>query len=126
MEKDKKQQMQCKSLNICQYSPTCDLQGVNARLNLLFKEVCALKTNGSGGGGSNPVSITEDDFESDGTTYLNNKIGSKALSIFWNDINRFIYRRDNEWQYVTGGIQITIPGFDANSNLYNLEIWIKG
>lgn len=120
--------MLCKTLNICQYRPvrSCDDYGINSRFNLLFKEVCALKSGGAVGGGNNPVSITEEDFENNGITYLNSNIGTKALSIFWNDINRFIYRANGEWQYVSGGIEITIPGFDANANLYNLEIWIKG
>jgi len=145
------------NLNICQYTPvrTCDEYGVNARFNLLFKEVCALKNSqyilpiasnvilggirvGPGltinsstgvlstvsGSGIGWESITSNDFESDGVTYLNPSLTSN-LSIFWNDINRYIYESDGEWDYVTGGIKILIPGFDATSNFYHLEIVIK-
>ena len=151
--------MSCKRLNICQYSPVrvCDEYGVNARFNLLFKEVCALKStpyilpiasstilggirvgsgltiNSSTGvlsatGGSEGISwlsIPEDaTFEPDGVTLLNDSL-SDSLSIFWNDINRYIYEADGEWQYVTGGIEILLPGFDATTNNYHLEIVIK-
>lgn len=152
--------MNCKRLNICQYTPvrsSCDEYGVNARFNLLFKEVCSLKSTpyilpiasstilggirvGSGltinsstgvlsatggGGGISWLSVPEDaTFEPDGVTLLNDSL-SNSLSIFWNDINRYIYEADGEWQYVTGGIEILLPGFDATTNNYHLEIVIK-
>lgn len=146
------------NLNICKYTPvkTCDEFGINARFNLLFKEVCLLKVSpyilpiasttilggirvgagltinastgvltatASGGGSTSLISITQTDFEADGTTYLNSLITS--VSIFWNDVNRFIYESQGEWQYVAGGIKILMPGFDATINSYNLEIFIK-
>ena len=76
-------------------------------------------------GGIKHYSITQLDFEPDGITYLNPVLVSDNASIFWNDINRYIYQANGEWDYVTGGIQILIPGFDANTNLYNLEIITK-
>jgi len=148
------------NLNICQYRPVriCDEFGVNARFNLLFKEVCSLKSTpyilpiasstilggirvgtglninastgvlsviGGGGGGIGWLSVPADaTFEPDGTTLLHGSL-SNSLSIFWNDINRYIYEEDGEWQYVTGGFQILLPGFDANTNNYHLEIVIK-
>lgn len=151
-----------KNLNICKYTSVslCDAYGVNARFNLLFQEVCALKNsspssyilpiatsvalggikvgtgltiNSSTGvlsvatsGNTNHFSITSVDFESDGKTYINTALVFDNTSIFLNDVNRFIYRVQGEWTYVTGGgIQILIPGFDANVNSYNIEIFTK-
>lgn len=78
----------------------------------------------SGGGDTSLVSITSIDFESDGITYLNSDLGNN-VSVFWNDINRFIYEADAEFQYVSGGIEILLAGFDANQVNYHLEIFIK-
>ncbi len=151
--------MSCRNLNICQYTPvrSCDDYGINARFNLLFKEVCALKsspyilpiasytilggirvgsgltidpstgvlsTTGGGGGGTTLIPITSADFESDGITYLNSSLGNQ-LSIFWDDINRFIFEDEGEWQVIAGGIQILMPGFDATQFSYHLEIFIR-
>lgn len=145
------------NLNICSYTPIkmCDEFGVNARFNILFKEVCFLKStpyilpiasniilggirvgtglhiNASTGVLSttdastfSPLSITQVDFQVDGKTYLNSDINGN-ISIFWNDVNRFIYESNSEWRFVAGGIQILMPGFDATTNNYNLEIFIK-
>lgn len=145
---------------ICKYTPVriCDEYGVNARFNLLFKEVCALKSTpytlpiasasvlggikvGSGlsinsttgvlstsGSSSNVnfIPITQADFENDGVTYLNSSLDSaNSILIFWDNIGRHIYEADGEWAQVSGGIEITIPGFDATSNTYNLVIFTK-
>jgi hypothetical protein len=140
-----------KNLNICKYTcvKTCDEFGVNARFNLLFEEVCALKARDSSGyvlpiasastlGGIkvgsglsinpstgvlttdanlnsvNHFSITSNHFESsDGRTYLNSALTPDNTSIYWNDVNKFLYTTLGEWIYVAGGIKIMSPGFDA-------------
>lgn len=117
------------NLNVCNYRPVSSCEGwygINARFNLLFQEVCALK-NGGSGGGLKLVSIVSSNFQGNGITYLNPIInsGTNNTSIFWNDVNRFIYLADGEWSYVPGGINITIPGFNAAANSYHLEIFIK-
>lgn len=152
--------MSCPRLNICKYTPVriCDEFGVNARFNLLFKEVCALK-NGSqyilpiasstilGGirvgtgltinsstgvlSTTNPdpgnlhISITQNDFESDGVTYLNPLIEDDNVSIFVSQLPNFLYKEDGAWEYVSGGFRMLVPWFDANSNNYNLELFFK-
>lgn len=146
------------NLNICKYTPACDLYGINRRLNLLFQEVCSLKSNSNyvlpiasttilggikvGSGltinsttgvlsvitGDSKIwhyAVTSADFELDGVTYLNDALVDDNTSIFWNDINRFIYKDQDEWKYVNGGIEILIDGFDASVNGYNLEIIMK-
>lgn len=69
--------------------------------------------------------VTSEDFEVDGVTYLNDALVDDNTSIFWNDINRFIYEAQGEWEYVEGGIRILMDGFDANVYGYNLEIIMK-
>lgn len=71
------------------------------------------------------ISITSSDFQSDGVTYLNPHLVSDNTSIFLSDIPGYIYRTNSQWQYVSGGIKILIPGFNANLNSYHLEIDIK-
>lgn len=73
---------------------------------------------------SSPISITQDDFESDGVTYLNDFIDNNA-KVFWSDLPNFLYESKGQWQYVTGGIKILMPGFNANTNQYNLEIFLN-
>jgi len=116
-----------KNLNICKYTAVklCDEYGINQRFNLLFQEVCALKNTTPAATGGH-ISITSADFEADGITYINPLLKMDNTSVFWNDIPRYIYRNQGEWQYVFGGgIRILIPGFDANINSYNLELSLK-
>lgn len=79
----------------------------------------------SGSGGTSHISITNVDFQSDGVTYLNDLLVPDNVSIFWSDIPNYIYQDVGQWQYVTGGIKILIPGFDARVNSYHFELDIK-
>ncbi len=86
----------------------------------------------SGGGtltGTSNISITSSDFESDGVTYLNSLLVDDNVSVFWSDLPNFIYKDKGQWEYVVGspsnGIKILIPGFDANTFDYNLELFLK-
>jgi hypothetical protein len=100
------------------------LGGIRVGSGLAINASTGILTATGSGGGIEWVSITQADFEGDGKTYLNSDFTSNT-SIFWNDINRFIYEAQGEWQYVAGGIEILMPGFDASQNPCNLEIIIK-
>lgn len=80
---------------------------------------------GPGAGGVSNISIQSANFQPDGVTYKNVLLVPDNVSVFWNDIPRFIYQDQGEWQYVTGGIKILIPGFNANTANYHLELFIK-
>ncbi len=89
--------------------------------NFLFKA-----QNATGGGSSItpslPVSspylipITGADF-ANSTDYLNVSIAGKNLEIWWSGANRYLYEPSSplgaEFAYISGGVQITIAGFDA-------------
>jgi len=62
------------------------------------------------------VIITAADFSADGKTVERTDWLNKTLTIFWNNINRFILQADGEWAYnPTGGFEILVPSdFDAN------------
>lgn len=80
---------------------------------------------GAGAGAIAHISITSTDFEPDGITYLNPLAVPDNISLFFSDLPAYIYQDAGQWQYVTGGIKILIPGFDANSNSYHLELDVK-
>jgi hypothetical protein len=88
-----------------------------------------LTTNGTSTNWVSPIiPITSADFESDGVTYINTDIPETQYkyAIFWNDLSRFIYE-GTEWNYVAnGGFEVIIPGFDANSQNYNLFLFLYG
>jgi hypothetical protein len=92
-----------------------------------------LTTNGTSASWFSPdLFINSSDFEADGVTYIDTNLVNNKLSIFWNDINRFIYSADEEpsqieFEYlVGGGFRILIPGFDANTNSYHFFISLRG
>lgn len=76
----------------------------------------------------NYIAITSADFEADGKTYLTTAIQFNHVDVFFNDLPRFIYNEpgNQEWDYVAGGIEILLPGFNANTNDYHLYIFKKG
>lgn len=83
--------------------------------------------NGNGAW-ANPFAITpfvSADFEPDGTTVIDTSLNGRTYELFFNDLNRFL-AQGTEWDYVIGGgYQILIPGFDANTNNYNLYLFFK-
>ncbi len=77
--------------------------------------------------GDTHISLTADNFESDGVTYVNSTLQYFTFSIFWNEINRFIYQSEGEFtRNPSGGFEITIDGFDANTNDCHIELFLKG
>ncbi len=105
--------------------------------DLLYKNNIARNIVNGGGGGTpvtpitpagdctgGPIHITSANFEADGVTVIDTEWNNKVLQIFWNDIPRFIYD-PAEWTYVVGGgFRILIDGFDANTNDYNLYVFV--
>lgn len=93
-----------------------------------------IKSQGlSGGGGSiTPVTpignifpfiITSSAFESDGVSYNNSDIVGVSLTIFINEVSQsWMTASATTFSYTVTGIQISIPGFDANSFSYTIMI----
>lgn len=80
----------------------------------------------SGVKGTSNISIKSSDFEEDGVTYINDLLVSDNVSIFWSDLANFIYQDAGQWEYVDGGgIKILIPGFNATTTSYHLELFLK-
>lgn len=73
------------------------------------------------------ISLTSSDFQGDGVTYLNPLLNAtNKVSIFWSDLPNFLYESRGDWQYVAGGIEILIGGFNASTNPnYKLELFFK-
>lgn len=86
-----------------------------------------LTTNGTSASWASPlIHITSADFEPDGVTYVNTNLAFNKFDLFWDDLPNFIYE-GVAWEYEPGGgFNITIPGFDANANGYNLHLFLKG
>lgn len=87
--------------------------------------------DGGGGGSVTPITpsginypfyIHSSDFESDGVTYLNDKIAGVNIALFINEyVQQFFPGVD--FTYVpTGGFVITAPGFDANNFEYTIRV----
>lgn len=71
------------------------------------------------------VPFVSADFDPDGSTVTDATLNAKTYELFFNDLNRFLINT-TEWNYIVGGgFQITLPGFDANSNNYNLYLFFK-
>ncbi len=64
------------------------------------------------------ISIGATDFEPDGVTYLNPLLVYDNWALFWSDLPNYLYISRGQWQYVTGGIKILIPTFDASNPLF--------
>lgn len=70
------------------------------------------------------ITITNPDFQPDGITYINTNLANKSLKVFGNWIPKFL-NNPTEWvDYPGGGIQITIPEFNAATQGYSYELEI--
>jgi hypothetical protein len=88
--------------------------------------------NNGGGGSVSPVTPVEDifpfiitspDFESDGISYNNPDIVGVNLSIFINEVSQqWLTASSTTFSYTVTGIQILVPGFDANAADYTIMI----
>jgi hypothetical protein len=74
---------------------------------------------------SSVISVTSEDFESDGITCNLPQLAGLEFEIFLNEVSRFLYF-STEWESIeSGGFQILIPGFDASVDQYHLYIFTK-
>jgi hypothetical protein len=69
-----------------------------------------------------PFIITSADFESDGVTYLNVAIDGDSLYLLANNVPNPMLTAPTDFVYVSGGIQIVLPGFDANTFDYTIAV----
>jgi len=87
---------------------------------------------GTGGGSVTPVSpsqpifpfwIFSADFESDGVTILDTRFEGANVALFINEFSQqWLGAGLGYFVYVDGGIEITIPGFDANTQDYTIMV----
>jgi hypothetical protein len=120
------------------YDQDSDYEDIKATANYLFS-LCGkyailanyIVNNSTGGDyvspitlGSSPylIVVTSSQF-SDATNYNNANLVGKTLSVFWNDIPRFLIP-DVEYEVTATGINILVPGFDATSASYTFFIFI--
>ncbi len=88
--------------------------------------------NNGGGGSISPITpvngifpfiITSADFESDGISYNNSRIVGVNLSIFIDEVSQqWLTASSTTFAYTATGIQILVPGFDANNYSYTIMI----
>lgn len=69
-----------------------------------------------------PFIITSNDFEADGTSYNNADIVGDNLMIFINEWTQQWLLAPDAFVYTATGIQIVLPGFDANTSDYTIVI----
>lgn len=87
------------------------------------------------GGGSSVIPITpggqndfpfwafSSDFESDGVTLLDPRLDGVSVAIFINEFSQqWLGAGLGYFVYVPGGIRITIPGFDTNTQSYTIMV----
>lgn len=79
----------------------------------------AVVVPGSGAGQSFPIYITQSNFSST-TLYPNTNLAGLNIKVWLNEINRYLV--DGEYEVLTTGLNILLPGFDASANTYFLII----
>jgi len=99
----------------------------NMRLNSILLQMVDLADaagGGSGGSGSIVAELTSANFVNDTDCPLTSLAG-KNLAIFWNELQRFLIKADNEWEDLPGGgFKIKMTGFEASSNNYHLYAFV--
>lgn len=76
-------------------------------------------------GGQNdfPFWAFSSSFESDGVTLLDSRLNGVNIAIFINEFSQqWLGAGFGYFVYVEGGIEITIPGFDANTQEYTIMV----
>lgn len=96
-----------------------------------FRLEAASYTGGGGSvlpitpGGQNefPFWAFSSDFESDGVTLLDSRLNGVNIAIFINEFSQqWLGAGLGYFIYVDGGIEITIPGFDSNTQEYTIMV----
>ena len=96
-----------------------------------FRLEAASYTGGGGSvlpitpGGQNefPFWVFSSNFESDGVTILDSRLNGVNVAIFINEFSQqWLGAGLGYFIYVSGGIEITIPGFDANTQDYTIMV----
>lgn len=81
---------------------------------------------GSGSGGAVtqvfPFLVTSADFEVDGVTLLDGRISTNNVTLFANNFAGNFLIAPTDFVYVSGGIQVIAPGFDANTFNYTILV----
>lgn len=70
-----------------------------------------------------PFIVTSADFEADGVTLNDSRIPGNSVSLFVNNFASNILVAPTDFIYVSGGIEIVAPGFDASSFSYVIQIF---
>lgn len=73
------------------------------------------------------LSIKGSDF-ANATEYINEYLTNFTLSIFISEMGRFIYEDTGEWEPITDGFKVLLPGFDATDPSianWHFELFLK-
>lgn len=83
----------------------------------------------AGGSGSSivpvlvfPFVVTSADFEADGVTLLDDRITGNSVYLLANNVPNPMLTEPNDFTYVAGGLEIILPGFDANTFDYTIVV----
>ncbi|HRP30441.1 MAG TPA: hypothetical protein PKV73_01050 [Agriterribacter sp.] len=69
-----------------------------------------------------PFVVTSADFEPDGVTLLDTRISGNTVYLQANNVpNPFLFAPD-DFIYVSGGVEIIVPGFNANTFSYTIVV----
>lgn len=69
-----------------------------------------------------PFVVTSADFEADGITLLDSRITGNSIYLLSNNVPNPVLTAPSDFSYVAGGIEIILPGFDANSFSYTIVV----
>lgn len=69
-----------------------------------------------------PFVVTSADFEADGVTLLDSRITGNSIYLLSNNVPNPVLTEPSDFSYVAGGIEIILPGFDANSFSYTIVV----
>lgn len=70
-----------------------------------------------------PFIVTSADFSGDGVTLSDSRIPGNSVTLFVNNFASNILIAPTDFIYVSGGIQIIAPGFDANTFNYVIQVF---
>lgn len=97
------------------------------RVLLMILNILDASLSGSGGGVAlNIRPIVSANFIN-ATDVPMSDLNGAGLQIYWNELQRFIYKDAGEWADLPGGgFSVTYPGFDSTAANYHFEIFVSG